>query len=345
MKAIDLTPDEQAAQRYLIDVLGEPDIEVSRLEAAPGLPYYLTDEFRLSKISLFGRDILLANPRQDNTEPGIHRPMQLHKAMYALQQATGISAAYLCHSLAAYERKRLVEQQIAFIVPGNQLYLPTLFLDLREHFLAPKVRRPSSLTPTTQAFFLTALQWAPETEMSIAASAIGRRLQITPTSVTRAVRDLCAANLITDEGTVNRNTHFRLAGPPADLWKRAQLLLQSPVKRRVWADIRSTMNVLQGPLAGITALGKRTMLSDTGTWTRACTAKEWAKATTIGVIPIPAPHPDAGQWEIWSYSPTLNQDTEEIDLLSHYLSLRDSNDERIQLALDELLQGTPWSLA
>lgn len=344
MKAIDFTSDEQAAQRYLIDVLGDPDIKVSRLEASPGLPYYLTDEFRLSKISLFGRDILLANPRQDLTQPAISRPMQLRKAMDTLQHATGKSAAYLCPALAAYERKRLIEQQIPFIVPGNQLYLPTLFLDLREHFLAPKVRRPSHLTPTTQAFFLTALQWVDQKEISIAASAIGRRLQITPTSVTRAVRDLCAANLVTDEGTVNRNVYIKLAEPPADLWKRAQPLLQTPVKRRVWADIHLSKDKLQGPQAGITALGKRTMLSDTGTGTRACTAKEWAKATTMGVIPMPAPHPDAGEWEIWSYPPTLNQDTEEIDLLSHYLSLRDSKDERVQMALDELLQETPWSL-
>ncbi len=86
------------------------------------------------------------------------------------------------------------------------------------------------------------------------------------------------------------------------------------------------------------------MLSDIGPWTRACTAKEWAKATTMGVIQMPGAHPDAGQWEIWSYPPTLNHDTEEIDLLSHYLSLRDSKDERGQMALDELLHGTQWSL-
>jgi hypothetical protein len=344
MKAIVLNADELAAQRYLADVLGESEIKVHRLDAGANLPYYLTDEFRLSKVSLFGRDILLANPREGNGETSINRPMQLRKAMDALQNATGKSAAYLCHALAAYERKRLIEQKVAFIVPGNQLYLPTLFLDLREHSLMPRVRRPSHLTPTTQAFFLTALQLVNEKDPSIAAAAIGRMLQITPTSVTRAVRDLCAADLITDEGTVNRNNYFKLAGTPAEMWKRAQSLLKSPVKRRVWASIQLTKGVLQGPQAGITALGKKTMLSEIGTWTRACTAKEWSKATTMGVIPLPGPHPDAGEWEIWSYPPTLNHDAGEIDLLSHYLSLRDRNDERVQMALDELLQGTPWSL-
>jgi len=344
MKAIDLTADELAAQRYLTEVLGDPDIKVHRLDAEANLPYYLTDAFRLSKVSLFGHDILLANPRQDHADPSINRPMQLRKAMDALKNATGRSAAYLCQALAAYERIRLIKQQVPFIVPGNQLYLPILLLDLREHFVTPRVRRPSHLTPTTQAFFLTALQLVDEKDPSIAASAIGRMLQITPTSVTRAIRDLCAADLITDEGTLNRNTYFKLAGPPADLWKRAQPLLQSPVKRRIWVNPRSNKDVLQGPQAGITALAKKTMLSDIGTWTRACTAKEWAKAITMGLEMMPGPYPDASEWEIWSYPPTLSHESGEIDLLSHYLSLRDSRDERVQIALHELLQATPWSL-
>lgn len=344
MKAIGLTADELAAQRYLTDLLGEPEIKVQRMGAGANLPYYLTDQFWISKVSLFGRDIVLANPREDKGDTSINSPMPLRKAMDALQNATGKSAAYLCHALAAYERKRLIEQKVPFIVPGNQLYLPTLFLDLREHFLTPRVRRPNHLTPTTQAFFLTALQLANERDPSIAAATIGRTLQITPTSVTRAVRDLIAADLITDEGTVNRNTYFKLAGPASELWKRAQALLKSPVKRRVWASIRSTKDVLEGPQAGITALGKKTMLSDIGTWTRACTAKEWTKATAMGLIPMPGPYPDAAEWEIWSYPPTLNEDSGNIDVLSLYLSLRDRNDERVQMALDELLQGTPWSL-
>ena len=36
--------------------------------------------------------------------------------------------------MASYERKRLIEQKVPSIVPGNQLYLPDLGLDLREYF-------------------------------------------------------------------------------------------------------------------------------------------------------------------------------------------------------------------
>lgn len=37
---------------------------------------------------------------------------------------------YVTTTLASYERKRLVQQKVPFIVPGNQLYLPELAIDL-----------------------------------------------------------------------------------------------------------------------------------------------------------------------------------------------------------------------
>ena len=43
---------------------------------------------------------------------------------------------------------QLVEQRVPFIVPGNQMYLPPLGLDFREHFRRLQAERP---TPTPAA--------------------------------------------------------------------------------------------------------------------------------------------------------------------------------------------------
>ena len=50
---------------------------------------------------------------------------------------------YVTGALASYERKRLIEQKVPFMVPGNQLYLPDLGIDLREYFR----QRPPLRTP------------------------------------------------------------------------------------------------------------------------------------------------------------------------------------------------------
>lgn len=72
---------------------------------------------------------------------------------------------YVTDALASYERKRLIEQKVPFIVPGNQLYLPELGIDLREYFRQRAGSAESPLSPSAQALLITALlrpQWEPE---------------------------------------------------------------------------------------------------------------------------------------------------------------------------------------
>ena len=53
-------------------------------------------------------------------------------------------------------RKQLIDQRVAFVVPGNQVYLPFLGVDLLEHFRNAR-GTSESLSPATQAAFLYAL--------------------------------------------------------------------------------------------------------------------------------------------------------------------------------------------
>ena len=68
---------------------------------------------------------------------------------------------YVTTTLASYERKRLVQQKVPFIVPGNQLYLPELAIDLREYFRRRSVPPTNGFSPSTQAMLITALLRAP----------------------------------------------------------------------------------------------------------------------------------------------------------------------------------------
>jgi hypothetical protein len=46
--------------------------------------------------------------------------------------------------------------------------------------------------------------------------------------------------------------------------------------------------------------------------------------------------------QIWRYSPSLLSGTNTVDKLSLYLSLKDADDERIQIELDNLIKEMPW---
>jgi hypothetical protein len=46
--------------------------------------------------------------------------------------------------------------------------------------------------------------------------------------------------------------------------------------------------------------------------------------------------------QIWDYDPKQFSDTNHVDLLSLYASLKEENDERIEQALEEVLRGESW---
>jgi hypothetical protein len=63
---------------------------------------------------------------------------------------------YAQSTLSSYNRKPLLEHAIPFIIPGNQMYLPHLGIDLREHFRKLH-KKDRTFSPATQAVIIYAL--------------------------------------------------------------------------------------------------------------------------------------------------------------------------------------------
>ncbi len=125
----------------------------ARGRGAGKLPYFLQEAFEVRELKLLDRQILLAiDQRADR--PGLANVRgQLDK----LRQLAGMPVVYVTRTLASYERKRLIEQKVPFLVPGNQLYLPDLGIDLREYFRKPTVAAQTALSPATQAMLIAVL--------------------------------------------------------------------------------------------------------------------------------------------------------------------------------------------
>ena len=73
-----------------------------------------------------------------------------------LHQKTGLRCLFVLDTVGAYERKRLIEDKIPFLAPGQQLYLPDLGLDLREQFRTPR-REHLKISPAAQLVVLACL--------------------------------------------------------------------------------------------------------------------------------------------------------------------------------------------
>jgi hypothetical protein len=257
--------------------------------------------------------------------------------MELLRAKAAAEPIYVRRQITPYNRKRLIEHQVPVIVPGHQLYLPMLAIDLREHFRRARAE-PPVLSPATQALFLHALLRDSDNELGPADMA--KRLGYSAMTMTRAFDELEAAQL----GTVTtrgRERALGLAGDRRDLWTRALPLLRTPVAERRFLDRAAA--ITDAPRGGLTALAEYSMLAPPAQATYALGRAQW-RAWRRGqtFAEIPRQDPDAQVIEVWRYPPALLAKRTFVDPLSLYLSLKDDPDERVQSSLEEMMRTLPW---
>jgi DNA-binding MarR family transcriptional regulator len=326
---------DAAVQAYLHETLGIAP-KVRPWAGACKLPYFLQEAYEFRELKLLDRQILLAIDKRSDRSGLANVRGQLDK----LRQLAGMPVVYVTRTLASYERKRLIERKVPFLVPGNQLYLPDLGIDLREYFRRPTIAAQTALSPATQAMLIAVLLRRPWRAEWQPAEVVGE-LGYTAMTLSRAVKELTAAGLATlrTEGRVRWLHTERTA---AQTWEHAKSMLRSPIKRRVWVLPPPKSRPRPLRLAGLSALARFSMLMEPQWPTYAVVQAEWKAATQVGFETLPEPMPSACEWELWHYSPALVRDSDTVDPLSLTLSLQGNQDERVQLALDELKGRFPW---
>lgn len=325
-----------AVQRYLHEVLGIPAPELQPWARESELPYFLRDAFQINELDLLGHSVLLAIDRKTD------KPLlgEIRVQLNRVRALAGLPVIYCTGALASYERRRLIEQKVPFIVPGNQLYLPDLGIDLREYFRHRSTATAATLSPAAQAMLIAALlrrPWQTEWQPSGVATALG----YTPMTLSRVVKELTAAGLATPY-TVGRTRCLQMAQTPQQTWEQAKPVLRTPVKRSVWVHDDLPNAGQPRLLAGLSALAHHSMLAEPKWPIYAISPAQWRAATQAGIEELPEAADGACEWQLWSYTPALLAGTGVVDPLSLTLSLQDNPDERIQLALDELKEQLPW---
>lgn len=319
---------------YLHEALGV-DARIHAWTGARKLPYYLQDAFELHELELRDKRLILASARRAPI-PGLG---SLRTQLDKLEQIAERPVVLVANTLASYERKRLVQQKVPFVVPGNQLYLPDLGIDFREYFRQPRAQ-VTAFTPATQAMFIAALlrkEWQGEWQPADLVAELG----YTAMTLSRTIRELVAAGLLIahQDGRARR---LEVMHAPAEAWEHAKPYLRTPVKRSIWASAETPPDLHQPTLAGLSALAFYTMLAQPFHVCYGISAAEWKAAQQAGVQTLQQEQPDALQCELWSYTPKLLAETGAVDPLSLALSMQDSRDERVQQSLEELKERFPW---
>lgn len=333
--------------QYLNETLGLNTIVDSIQKDYLGkLPLFINEEYRLYKMVLFNKELVLAE-RKSTNELSI---LQTEKHLNLLKKVFEKRVVLVIENLAAYNRKRLIEKSISFIVPNKQLFLPELLIDLKESFTNTKTQQKTeTLLPSAQFLLIYHIlqlhryeKWKLE-EHSF--KEIAKKLDYTPMAITNAVDNLKHHNFIDVHG--EKEKHIKFLYERHELWNRAeeQNVLINPVLKTIFVDTKPKEVFMLK--ANASAMPEYTNLSPSKQQYYAIEKTAFYDLQKSNLLINPNYNEGSYALEVWKYNPLtlvgeLPTDMSVVDPLSLYLSLKDSGNERIEMALDEIIKSYIW---
>ena len=208
-------------KKYFKDTLGiNININLLAPEKLRTLPIFIAEEYELRLTKLYHQELLLVFVKNEFTTEKLKRHLDIIKSTVNL-----ITVAVINH-IEAYNRLRLIEKKISFIIPGKQMYMPDLLIDLKEFGNKPK-EQPQVMQPAAQFLLLYHLQV--DSLEGINLKGIAEKLNYNAMTITRAAYYLVNSVLCTLQGTKDKFLHFDLN--KMELWKRAEPLMNNPIKK------------------------------------------------------------------------------------------------------------------
>ncbi|MBS6194177.1 MAG: MarR family transcriptional regulator [Clostridiales bacterium] len=221
----------------------------------------------------------------------------------------------------------MIENKIPFIVEGKQVYLPFMAAYLQEKADTERKTKEKFMVSAQVLFLLYMYQKRGEVYLADAV----RQLPYSAMTMTRAAKQLEESGLICirKEG-VNKILFSRIS--KKEMYERGKDFLSSPIVKKGFLNKENLTG--QMTLTGTSALADKTMLNSEALLVYAvdkkeCNLKELQKE-------LLDPYKQIGI-EVWKYSPQLFGKDGTVDTISLALSLLEEKDERIEEAVEEML--------
>jgi hypothetical protein len=308
------------------------------------LPMYFSQAYKLYDATIFNINIVLVELKNED-DLSI---LQVDKHLQLLKNTWNKTVVLVLDTILSYNRNRLIEKGINFIVPGKQLFLPELLINLSENYAQPKSKQKSdTLMPSAQLLLLYHIihrynKWQIEDH---AFNEIADKLNYTPMAITNAVEDLKQHEFIEVHGDKEKYIKFKYER--SELWNYAQehKLVTSPIIKTVYVDVLPSDSFMLKSNAS--AMPEYTSLNPSRQQYYAIEKNTFYALKRNNRL-VNA-NDQEGQYaiEVWKYNPLtiaeeMNNDLAVVDPLSLYLSLKDSHDERIEMGLEQIIDKVIW---
>lgn len=288
------------------------------------LPLALSSAYVFQDIEFFETLLTLVIPKM----PEDCTPLQLSKHQIKMKEVFSHPIAFVLETVESYNITRLTRAGVNFIVPGKIIFLPSMLMVLRN--IKNTVKDiPSIMPPVAQLLILYHLQI--ESINNLDTAKIAERTDLAYPTINVALKWLSNKGFVQLIGKKQKKVQMTWNGK--ELWENALPVMTTPVERTLYTDANFTERII----AGESALGHYTMLAEPSDLVIAI-----GKTTTKQYINILNKQYGDVKVEIWKYNPMLLSKTGFVDKLSLFLSLKDSDDERIQMECDTLIEEIQW---
>ena len=305
---------------YLNKVLG---IEVVYMNGKfEHLPNFIVTRYRLQRVSMNGQGVIFLYPKTELEQVEV-----LKKQIARIQKNENLPVVLVLNELSFRQKEYLIREKIPFIVEGRQIYLPFMALYLQERCNAEKKPREEIL-PSAQMLLLHFIYGGAQ---ELSTSQAAKDLELTPTSISRASRQLEEMGLL----------HIRKAGvqrilysedSPKMLFQKTGDTLLNPVKRTVYIPKELVGTDLLE--SGYSALAEYSMLNAPNV--RCYAAERISQWKDVMTNRLQNSQVQVAV-EMWRYNPRKLSMRNAVDELSLALALREDADERVEEAVEEML--------
>lgn len=292
------------------------------------IPFGLSGAYDYYQTEIYNTPFIIAGVGDDDEAMA---PTVLARQKEVLLKQTGIMPIFVFSKIASYLFHRYTKNNIDIVIGNRQLFLPSIFLVVSRE--KPDQNKKAEKPPV---LFQLAVLYHLEKENidGITMQTLADKLKTSYATVNRGIRWMKEKGFVTLNGGKEKHIRFNYQGK--DLWEKAKPYLETPIDFIVYApDLGITE---KGLISEQNALAEYSLLNG-GPCRIAISKEEYKKFMKKDIYWDQ--FGEAGI-EVWKYDPAILSDTGVVDKLSLYLLLKDYEDERVQIELENMINDIIW---
>lgn len=292
------------------------------------LPLFIREGYDFSYTEFHNREVVFVGAKSEEDVT----PSKLQKHISKIESAFNCPVVWVFNEMTYYLKEQLTKSRISFIVPGKQLFIPFMFMDLNEQ-KEIRITRSEAFSPSAQCILIYHL-WVESLE-GLNFQEIANIFKYAPRTIGRCAEELKNAGACNIVG--GRSKYLKFGKTKREIWETVQDYLKTPILKVEW--LFHTENIDKARIAGFGALSYYSNISTGDIESFAIDAKAYKELRDRGEIHPTIYNEHDVRLEIWSYDPAILTKDDFIDPFSLYLSFVRDPDERVQIELESMINS------